>query len=115
MRVTTRAADLRKRRLGRTGLMVSEIGFGAAHVTGSAEAEEALLRTFSLGIDFVETGRAYGESEYLIGRALSHLGDDGPAPCVWPARPSSAAGTASWPIWRRAWVTWAYLAWTSIS
>ena len=83
MRVTTRAADLRKRRLGRTGLMVSEIGFGAAHVTGSAEAEEALLRTFSLGIDFVETGRAYGESEYLIGRALSHLGDDGArAVCV---------------------------------
>ena len=76
------AASLKKRRLGRTGLLVSEIGFGAAHVTGSAEAEEALLGAFSLGIDFVETGRAYGESEYLIGRALRHLGDDARGVCV---------------------------------
>lgn len=71
------APDLRKRQLGRTGLLVSEIGFGAAHVTGVAEAEETLFRAFSLGINFVETGRAYGESEYLIGRALRRLSEDG--------------------------------------
>jgi len=76
IRDTTRAADLHKRRLGRTGLLVSEIGFGAAHVTGVAEAEETLFRAFSLGINFVETGRAYGESEYLIGRTLRRLGED---------------------------------------
>ena len=70
--------DLRKRRLGRTGLLVSEIGFGGAHVTGVAEAEETLFKAFSLGINFVETGRAYGESEYLIGRALRRLGEDTP-------------------------------------
>jgi aryl-alcohol dehydrogenase-like predicted oxidoreductase len=73
------APDLKKRRLGRTGLMVSEIGFGAAHVTGVAEAEETLFRAFSLGINFVETGRAYGESEYLIGRALRRLGEEAAA------------------------------------
>ena len=71
--------ELRKRRLGRTGLLVSEIGFGAAHVATVAEAEEALFRAFSLGINFVETGRAYGESEYLIGRALRRLDEDAPA------------------------------------
>ncbi|GAG30968.1 unnamed protein product, partial [marine sediment metagenome] len=76
IRDTTRAADLHKRRLGRTGLLVSEIGFGAAHVADVAEAEETLFRAFSLGINFVETGRAYGESEYLIGRTLRRLGED---------------------------------------
>jgi aryl-alcohol dehydrogenase-like predicted oxidoreductase len=79
MRDTTRAVDLHKRRLGRTGLLVSEIGFGAAHVTGVSEAEETLSRAFSLGINFVETGRAYGESEYLIGRALRRVGEEAPA------------------------------------
>jgi aryl-alcohol dehydrogenase-like predicted oxidoreductase len=77
--VTTRAAVLRKRRLGRTGLLVSEIGFGAAHVANVAEGEETLFRAFSLGINFVETGRAYGESEYVIGRTLRRLGEDAPA------------------------------------
>jgi aryl-alcohol dehydrogenase-like predicted oxidoreductase len=69
-------ACLRKRRLGRTGLLVSEVGFGTAHVASAGEGEEALVRAFSLGINFVETGRAYGESEYLIGRALRRLGHD---------------------------------------
>jgi aryl-alcohol dehydrogenase-like predicted oxidoreductase len=68
-------SGLRKRRLGRTGLLVTEVGFGAAHVVTVDQGEEALLRAFSLGVNFVETGRLYGESEYLIGRALCHLGD----------------------------------------
>lgn len=67
--------DVQKRRLGRTGLLVSEIGFGAAHVGTVAEAEEAVFRAFSLGVNFVETGRSYGESEYVIGRALRRLGE----------------------------------------
>jgi aryl-alcohol dehydrogenase-like predicted oxidoreductase len=70
--------DLRKRRLGRTGLLVSEVGFGAAHVATVDEGEKALFTAFSLGINFVETGRAYGESEYLIGMALRRLGEDAP-------------------------------------
>lgn len=74
---------LQKRRLGRTGLLVTEIGFGAAHVATVAEAEEALFRAFSLGINFVETGRAYEGSEYLIGRALRRL--DKAAPPVYVA------------------------------
>jgi len=73
---------LRKRRLGRTGLLVTEVGFGAAHVATVDEGEEALVRAFSLGINFVETGRLYGESEYLIGRALRRRGEDARPVCV---------------------------------
>jgi predicted aldo/keto reductase-like oxidoreductase len=42
------------------------------------EGEEALFRAFSLGINFVETGRLYEDSEYLIGRALRRLGEGTP-------------------------------------
>jgi hypothetical protein len=76
--LTTPTTGLLKRRLGRTGLLVSEVGFGGAHVATVDEGEEALVRAFSLGVNFVETGRAYGESEYLIGRALRRLGDGAP-------------------------------------
>ena len=74
--------DLRRRRLGRTGLLVSELGFDTAHVAAADEGEEALFRAFSLGVNFVETGRLYGESEYLIGRALRCLGEGVPPVCV---------------------------------
>jgi len=69
--------QLRTRRLGRTGLLVTELGFGAASVADVPEGEETLLRAFSLGVNFVETGRCYRGSEYLIGRALQRLGQNG--------------------------------------
>ncbi len=65
--------ELRLRRLGRTGLLVGELGFGGAQVAGSAEGEEALRRAFALGVNLVETGRLYRGSEYMIGGALSGL------------------------------------------
>ena len=72
-----RMARLRTRRLGRTGLLVTELGSGAASVADVPEGEETLLRAFSLGINFVETGRCYKGSEYLIGRVLQRLGQRG--------------------------------------
>jgi aryl-alcohol dehydrogenase-like predicted oxidoreductase len=69
--------QLRTRRLGRTGLLVTELGFGAASVADVAEGEKTLLRAFSLGINFAETGRCYKGSEQLIGRALQRLGQNG--------------------------------------
>jgi hypothetical protein len=68
--------QVRTRRLGRTGLLISELGFGAASVADAPQGEETLLRAFSLGINFVETGRCYRGSEYLIGRALQRLGQN---------------------------------------
>ncbi len=68
---------LRTRRLGRTGLLVTELGLGATSVADVPEGEETLLRAFSLGVNFVETGQCYRGSEYLIGRVLQRLGQNG--------------------------------------
>ena len=64
------------RRLGRTGLQVSEVGYGAWGIGRSqwigAEDEqslEALRRALDLGLTFIDTALAYGEghSERLVG------------------------------------------------
>jgi aryl-alcohol dehydrogenase-like predicted oxidoreductase len=70
------------RRLGRTGLMVSEIGFGGwpigGQMWGSVEDEEslaALQRAFDLGVNFYDTADVYGHghSEELIGQAFASV------------------------------------------
>ncbi len=65
------------RRFGRTGWMVSEIGYGMwgmAGWTGSEDAEslEALQRSVELGCNFFDTAWAYGDghSERLLGELL---------------------------------------------
>jgi aryl-alcohol dehydrogenase-like predicted oxidoreductase len=72
------------RRLGRTGLQVSEISLGTVElgldygvpVAGEhlrpAEDQAAYLlnRSLDLGVNFIDTARAYGVSEEVIGRAL---------------------------------------------
>jgi aryl-alcohol dehydrogenase-like predicted oxidoreductase len=72
------------RRLGRTGLVVSEIGFGGWGIGGRTAAETsygetddatslaALGRALDHGITFFDTSAAYGDghSEELIGRAV---------------------------------------------
>src|SRR5207245_7058611 len=74
-----RERDMKTRRLGRTGLMVSEIGFGAWGIGKGmwvgAEDEEslrALGRAVELGVDFIDTALAYGpgHSERLVGRLV---------------------------------------------
>ncbi len=72
------------RTLGKTGLSVSEIGYGAWCIGGSmwigAEEDEsvrALRRAIELGVNFIDTARGYGESERIVGRVLrEHSGDD---------------------------------------
>jgi aryl-alcohol dehydrogenase-like predicted oxidoreductase len=68
------------RRLGRTGMMVSEIGFGGLPIGGlrwgSVEDEDslaALERAFDLGINLYDTADIYGRghSEELIGQAFA--------------------------------------------
>ena len=67
---------MNERRLGRTGLLVSEIGYGAWGIGGSqwlgAEDQESLLalnRAIDLGVRFIDTALAYGKghSERLVG------------------------------------------------
>jgi aryl-alcohol dehydrogenase-like predicted oxidoreductase len=68
-----------ERRLGRTGLSVSEIGYGAWGIGGSmwlgAEDQEslrALNRAIDLGVNFIDTALGYGNghSERLVGKVV---------------------------------------------
>ena len=69
---------MKRRRLGRTGLEVSEVGFGGAgigHAYGATSDEEcgrAVRRALDLGIDFFDTSPVYGagKSEENLGAAL---------------------------------------------
>jgi aryl-alcohol dehydrogenase-like predicted oxidoreductase len=67
---------MERRRLGRTGIAVSALGFGAsefgqkrmalkmaAHILGSA---------LDAGLNVIDTAACYGSSEELIGRAVGH-------------------------------------------
>lgn len=60
------------RTLGRTGLEVSIVSFGAIKLPqiSAQQASEALNRALDLGINFVDTARAYGDSERKIGEGI---------------------------------------------
>jgi hypothetical protein len=71
------AAQLEKRRLGKTGLEVTVLGFGAIkfpHIS-AAEAAASVGRALDLGINFLDTARGYGDSEAKIGPVLKRRRD----------------------------------------
>ena len=68
----------RKRILGRTGFQISELGFGAWQIGGiqygpvpEAEAVEVIHSYIQAGGNFIDTARAYGESEAILGKVFS--------------------------------------------
>ena len=63
--------------LGRTGLVVNKNGFGALPIqrVDMREAVYILQKAFYHGIDFVDTARAYTDSEEKLGAAFSHIRD----------------------------------------
>ncbi|BCJ68670.1 aldo/keto reductase [Polymorphospora rubra] len=88
------------RPLGRTGLRVSEIGYGAWGIGGlywvgaqEQESLRALHTAIEQGVNFIDTARGYGESERLVGQVVrAHRGDPvyvatkvPPANMIWPA------------------------------
>jgi aryl-alcohol dehydrogenase-like predicted oxidoreductase len=92
---------MRYRPLGKTGLQVSEIGFGAWGIGGGwgerddKTALAALERALGLGLNFIDTALGYGEghSEKLVGEAVRASGKEvivaskvPPKNRVWPAR-----------------------------
>jgi aryl-alcohol dehydrogenase-like predicted oxidoreductase len=92
------------RKLGRTKLEVSEVGYGAWGIGGNQwlggndkEALAALRQALESGINFIDTALAYGDghSEQLVGRVL----EDSPYHAyvatkipprnrIWPAQPA---------------------------
>ena len=91
------------RKLGKTGLDISEIGFGAWGIgktmwIGASDAESlaALRHAIDLGLNFIDTALAYGDghSEKLVGEAVRASGKRvyiatkvPPKNRRWPARP----------------------------
>lgn len=63
---------MKYRVLGRTGLKVSEIGFGGIPIqrVSAAEAELIVNRALDLGINFFDTARGYTDSEAKLGAVL---------------------------------------------
>lgn len=66
------------RKLGRTDLNVSVIGFGGIPIQRVDEeiVYELLLEAHKQGINFIDTARGYTVSERLIGDALERIGRD---------------------------------------
>ena len=60
------------RRLGKTELRVSAIGYGGTKLPNISdeEAHLCLNRALDVGINFVDTHRGYGNSKTKIGKAL---------------------------------------------
>ncbi|MFE5093150.1 aldo/keto reductase [Streptomyces sp. NPDC056638] len=102
---------MRYRELGRSGVSVSEIGYGAWGIGESAwvgatedESVRALHRAIDLGVNFVDTARGYGESERIVGRVVRERADDEvlvatkvpPRNGVWPA-PDGLAPAETFP------------------
>ena len=99
---------MRYRPLGRTGIEVSEIGYGAWGIggkqwLGGADEESlcALHRAIELGLNFIDTALAYGDghSEKLVGDVVRaskvrvYIATKVPPKNrLWPARPGIAIG-----------------------
>ncbi len=69
---------MKYRRLGKTGLKVSTIGFGAIKLP-SVDQETAtatINRELDLGVNFIDTARSYGDSERKVGVATRGRRDD---------------------------------------
>jgi aryl-alcohol dehydrogenase-like predicted oxidoreductase len=93
---------MKTRRLGRTGLMVSEIGYGAWGIGGTLwigakdeESLKALHRAVDLGVNFIDTALGYGlgHSESLVGRLVRERKETlyvatkvPPKNRIWPAQ-----------------------------
>ncbi len=64
---------MRKIELGKTGLMVSEVGFGGIPIQRLNEdrAVEVVRRCLELGVNYLDTANGYGTSEERIGKAIA--------------------------------------------
>jgi predicted aldo/keto reductase-like oxidoreductase len=69
---------MRYGKLGKTGLKVSSIGFGAIKLPEISEGQAcaALHRALDLGVNFIDTGRNYQDSEHKIGLVLKERRDE---------------------------------------
>ena len=105
------------RALGKTGLSVSVLGYGAWGIgkamwvgADDSESERALRTAIERGVNFLDTALVYGDghSESLVGKAVRQAGRDifvaskvPPKNYQWPARggvPAADAYPAEWVV-----------------
>jgi aryl-alcohol dehydrogenase-like predicted oxidoreductase len=71
---------MEKRRLGKTDMDVSVLGFGGAEIgfeNASLDAVENLLKSaLDAGLNVIDTGECYRDSEELIGQTVSNRRED---------------------------------------
>ena len=71
---------LEKRRLGKTELQVTVLGFGGAEIgynrTDQERVTKLLNSAIDQGLDAIDTAECYVDSEVAIGNAISHRRDD---------------------------------------
>ncbi|MGC8628014.1 MAG: aldo/keto reductase [Acidimicrobiales bacterium] len=98
------------RRLGRTGLQVSELGYGSWGIgkqmwvgADDAESKKSLEAALAAGVNFIDTALVYGDghSESLVGQVVRASAEQvyvatkiPPANYEWPARSGVAASEA---------------------
>lgn len=65
---------MKKIELGKTGLLVSQLGLGglfvASFATGIESAKAAVRTALDLGINYIDTAPTYGDSEEVLGKVL---------------------------------------------
>ena len=67
------AGEMDKIRLGKTGMMVSRVGFGGIPIQRISEGEAVAVvrKALDLGVTFIDTANGYTTSEERIGKAIS--------------------------------------------
>ena len=84
---------MQKRKLGRTGLQVSIVGFGGTWISQLSmdEALNVVSRAFELGINYFDTAKMDEDSEEKIGVALKDVRDE----CVLATKTASRTKSES--------------------
>ena len=81
-------SGIRERRLGKTGLIVTELGLGAMDTPQAPDGAKTIGTAIELGINFIDSGREYEGSEYLLGQVLRDKGET----CVHVSTKSMSRG-----------------------
>ncbi len=77
---TQKQGGVERRRLGKTDMDVSALGFGGSEIgyerTEQATVDKLLNTALDAGLNVIDTAECYGDSEGAIGRAVAHRRKD---------------------------------------
>ena len=92
---------MEKRRLGKTDLEVSRLGFGGARIgyedVSAKQVDEVLNTLLDIGVTLIDTAACYEDSEELIGRSIGNRREE----YVLASKCGHVAGDATGEAWSR--------------